>query len=206
MVLKQVLDKFCLGVCCLTPLYELIISFPVKQSSSRTAAPFSEYHYSSLWKVMRLMKMVMTCFHPPPQCLLGSKELQSLTNYINTYPREEQLFSFLLPPHCATLGVQHSHCYVPTLQFSVSFWPVVLSSKGCFLLFISFLGKHISWCPTSEEARRAVASPFHDESRHVIDIESKLQFSKAWSCGLCALGQQDTSWPYFQSLWDTAAH
>lgn len=32
--------------------------------------------------------------------------------------------------------MQHSHHYIPTLQWSVSSWLAVLSSKDCFLLFI----------------------------------------------------------------------
>lgn len=114
----------------LTPLPELISSCPIWQSSGRTAALFSEHHYPSLWQAMRFMKMVMTFFHPPPRCLLGSKELWSLTHDINLYLKTKQLFSFLLPLHCAALGVQYSHCCTPTLQFSVSSWPPVLSSKG----------------------------------------------------------------------------
>lgn len=173
-VVKQFLGKIWLGLYRLTPLRELISPCPIRPSSGRTAAPFSEHHYPSLWKVMRFTKMVMTFFHPPPQHLLGSRDLQSLTNDINIYLKAKQLFSFLLPPHCAALGVQHSHCYIPTLHFSVSSWPAVLSSKGWFLLFISFLGKNISWCPSPEQARRAVASLFHDDSRHLRDMESKL--------------------------------
>lgn len=104
----------------LTSLPELISSCPIRQSSDRTAALFSEHHYPSLWQAMRFMKMVMTFFHPPPRCLLGSKELWSLTNDINLYLKTKQLFSSLLPLHCAALGVQYSHCCTPTLQFSVS--------------------------------------------------------------------------------------
>jgi len=125
---------------------------------------------------MRFMNTVMVFFCPPPQCLLGSKELRSLTNDVNVYLKAKQLFGFLLPPHCAALGAQHSHCYIPTLQFSVSSWPAVLSSKGWFSTVYFFF---ISWFSTSKQARRAVASLFHDESRHVMDMESKLQFSKA---------------------------
>lgn len=159
-VVKQFLGKFCLGLYCLTPLHELISSCPVRQSSGRTTTPFSEHHYPSLWKVMRFMKMVMTFFHPPPQRLLGSKELRSLTNDINIYLKAKQLFSFLLPPPCAALGVQHSHCYIPTLQFSVSSWPAVLSSKGWFLLFVSFLGKKTSADALLQNRQEGQLPPF----------------------------------------------
>lgn len=159
-VVKQFLGKFCLGLYCLTPLHELISSCPVRQSSGRTATPFSEHHYPSLWKVMRFMKTVTTFFHPPPQRLLGSEELRSLTNDINIYLKAKQLFSFLLPPHCAALGVQHSHCYIPTLQFSVSSWPAVLSSKGWFLLFVSFLGKKTSANALLQNRQEGQLHPF----------------------------------------------
>lgn len=134
----QSLGKLGLCLCCLTPLHKAISSCPLRQNSSRIAAPFSEHHYPSLWEVMRFMVMVTMFFHPPPQHLLGSKELQSLPNCINIYLKAKQLFISLLP-HYAALGMLHSHCYIPTLQFLVSFWHTVLWVS--FLVFVSFLLK-----------------------------------------------------------------
>lgn len=137
----QSLGKLGLGLCCLTPLHKAISSCPLRQNSSRIAAPFSEHHYPSLWEVMRFMVMVTMFFHPPPQHLLDSKELQSLPNCINIYLKAKQLFISLLP-HYAALGMLHSHCYIPTLQFLVSFWHTVL--RVSFLVFVSFLLKKTS--------------------------------------------------------------
>lgn len=101
-----------------------------------------------------------------PHYLLGIKGLQSLTSDINTYLKTKQLFSFLLPPHCAALGGQHSHCYIPTLQFSVSSWPAVLSSSDWFSVFISSLGKKQQLTLYFRIGKKGSCLPFPWEQAH----------------------------------------